>query len=406
MTFMTRYDYHQKSIGGEYYSARPKRKKSKIWRVFLLCLFFAFVAALFIYVFPEVDVTVVPKTEAVENDFEVIIDAGLTKEDLVNNKFQGEIVEVEESLSKTFATTGEKNVGEKAAGEAVFFNQTGLAQPLTTQNKLVTDDGLVFYLKDNIEIPKAEVSAEGNIIYGNLVASIVAAEAGEEGNIPPGRLTIIDLPFSKQNKIYGEVKNKLLGGTNKVIRVVSADDLKNAQEKIVAELKPMLKKKIEAGLLAGQKLREEMVEYGLESVEKTVELEEEIENFEMKVTTKAKALTWDEDKVRENILKKIMEKTAGDKKLVQTSQDVFEVTVAEFDVNKGTAKLKIHARNQISLPLDLSALKDELKGKTEYEARRLLLSKDNIKDARFKFRYSITSKIPQNGNRINIILSF
>jgi len=80
--------------------------------------------------------------------------------------------------------------------------------------------------------------------------------------------------------------------------------------------------------------------------------------------------------------------------------------VAEFDVNKGTAKLKIHARNQISLPLDLSALKDELKGKTEYEARRLLLSKDNIKDARFKFRYSITSKIPQNGNRINIILSF
>jgi len=372
----------------------------------LLCLFFAFLAALFVYVFPEVEVTVVPKTEAVENDFEVMINVGLTKEDLANNKFRGEIIEVEESLSKTFVTTGEKNVGEKAQGEAVFFNQTGLAQPLTMQNKLVTDDGLVFYLKNNIEIFKAEVSAEGNIIYGNLVAGIIAAEAGEEGNVPPGRLTIIDLPFSKQNKIYGEVKNKLLGGTNKVIRVVSEEDLKNAQEKIVAELKPMLKKKIEARLLAGQKLRDELVEYGLESVEKTVELEEEIENFEMKVITKAKALAWDEDKVRENILRKITENNAGDKKLVQTSQDVFEVTLAEFDVNKGTAKLKIHTRNQISLPLDLSAIKDELKGKTEYEARRLLLSQDNIKDARFKFRYSITSKIPQNGNRINIILSF
>ena len=82
---MTRYDYHQKSIGGEYYGARPKRKRSKIWRVFLLCLFFAFLAALFVYVFPEVEVTVVPKTEAVENDFEVMINVGLTKEDLANN---------------------------------------------------------------------------------------------------------------------------------------------------------------------------------------------------------------------------------------------------------------------------------------------------------------------------------
>ncbi len=65
------------------------------------------------------------------------------------------------------------------------------------------------------EIPKAEVSAEGTIVYGTLVAQVEAKEAGEEGNINPGRLTIIDLAFSKQNKIYGEVKTRLEGGTSK-----------------------------------------------------------------------------------------------------------------------------------------------------------------------------------------------
>lgn len=371
-----------------------------------MLLLFAFTIALFVYVFPEVDVTIVPETEAVENDFQVTIDAALKSADLKNNKFPGEIIEVSDSLTKTFKTTGEKNIGQKAEGEVVFYNQTGLVQPLTTGNKLVTDDGIVFYIKNNIEIPKAEVSAEGNIVYGNISAKLIAAEAGEEGNVPPGRLTIIDLPFSKQNKIYGEVKNKLSGGTSEVIRVVSEEDLTKAQKEIVAELNPKLERKLKERLIKGQVLNSEMIEYSVESVEKAAELEEEIDQFEMKIKARARALVWDEDKVKEMILQKIARGATGDKQLVETSRDIFEVEVKEFNLDKGVAELKIHTRNQISLPINLEALKDELKGRTEFEARRLLLKKENIRDARFKFRYSITSKIPQNANRINIKLNF
>jgi hypothetical protein len=80
--------------------------------------------------------------------------------------------------------------------------------------------------------------------------------------------------------------------------------------------------------------------------------------------------------------------------------------VTEFDLDKGAAVLKINTLNQISLPINMEALKDELRGLKEYEARRILLAKDNIKDVRFKFHYSLTSKIPENGNRINILLNF
>jgi hypothetical protein len=91
--------------------------------------------------------------------------------------------------------------------------------------------------------------------------------------------------------------------------------------------------------------------------------------------------------------------------LITTSQDVFRIEIEDFNLDKGTANLKIYTKNQISLPIDTAALKNELKGLTEFEARRLLLDKPNIKDVRFKFRYSITSKIPENGNRINIKLN-
>ena len=403
---MTRYDYRQKSIGQAYYARQPKKKKSRIARSLFLLLALVFIGALFVYVFPEVEVTIVPETEAVSYDFEIKIDGNLSKADLVNNKFPGELIRVEETAEKVFAATGEKNVGDKAEGEIVFFNQTGLVQPLTTQNSLVTEDGVVFYLKQNVDIPKAEVSAEGNIVYGNITASIVAKEAGEEGNIAPGKLSIIDLPFSKQNKIYGEIKNRLAGGTSKVIRVVSEEDLIKAEEELVDSLKPELRNKIREMLAETESLEDDLMEYEVISVNKAVELEEEIDEFNMEVKVAAKALVWDESQVREMIIEKIEAEITSDKKLVATSQDIFEVIVDDFNLNQATADLKINTRNQISLPIDINALKDELKGLTEFEARRLVLDKDNIKDVRFKFRYSITSKIPENGNRINIKLNF
>jgi hypothetical protein len=402
---VSRYDYHKKSIGSDYYGSKPKRKKNRLWRIFVLLLIFGFVGALFVYVFPEVDVTVVPETETVENDFEVVVDINLDRADAANNKFPGDIIEVDSEQSREFTTTGEKNVGEKAEGEVNFFNQTGLVQPLTTGNGLVTDDGVVFFVVSNIEIPGAVVSAEGNIVYGNISVGVQAKEAGEEGNVAPGRLTIIDLPFSKQNKIYAEIKSKLTGGTSEVIRVVSEDDLKNAEKEIVGELNPVLKSKIEERLSSGQKVEDDLIEYSVDAVEKAVELEEEIENFEMTVKARAKALVWDEAGVREMIIQKIENEASGDKKLIETSKDVFEVEVVEFDLSAGTAKLKIHTVNQISLPINIEAIKDDIRGMTEYEARRLLLGRENIKNVWFKFKYSITSKIPDNANRINILLN-
>ncbi len=403
---MSRYDYHNKAIGGGNYKILPKKRKSKLIRSLFFLVVFVFIIALFIYVFPEVDITIIPETEAVENNFIIDINTKINKADYQKNIFPAKIIEISDSLKKTFVTTGKKNIGEKAKGSVVFFNQTGLAQPITTENQLVTDDGIVFYVKNNVVIPKAEVSAEGNIVYGNITVPIIAAEAGEDGNVVPGRLTITDLAFSKQNKIYGEIQNKLTGGTSEVIQVVSEDDLKKAEERLVNELKPKLRRQVENALTSGQVLNNELFAYNVVNVEHAVELEEEINEFDMKVTLSAKALVWDEDQVRQMILDKITAGLSKDKKIIKTSHDIFNVVVDKFDLDEGVATLKINTLNQVSLPIDIEALKNELKGLKEYEARRILLAKNNIKDVRFKFRYSLTSKIPQNGNRINLLLNF
>ena len=403
---MGRYDYRQRSIGDEFYGgAQHKKKTHGFKRVIFLLATFVFVIALFVYVFPEVQITIVPATEAVENNFDLTIKAGLQQADYKNNVFPAKVIEVEDELEKTFPASGEKNIGDKASGEAVFFNQTGLVQPLTTANSLVTDNGIIFYVQHNIDIPKAEVSAEGNIIYGNISVPIIAAEAGEQGNVGPGRLTITDLPFSKQNKIYAEIKTKLSGGTNKVIQVVSEEDLDQAQKTLIGELKPKLKQALEGELLDGEVLNGDLLKYETVSVEKAVELDEQVKDFKMKIKMKAQALVWNQQQVKEMVLNKIKTDLTPGKRIVKSSQDVFRAEIKDFNLDKGTATLKIFARNQVSLPIKVDELKDKLKGLKEYEARRLLLSQDNIKDVRFKFRYSLTSRVPKNGNRIDIKLA-
>ncbi|HOZ36545.1 MAG TPA: hypothetical protein PLR18_01815 [bacterium] len=398
---ISKYDYHKRELGGSYYGAKPK-KKNRLARSFAFLIFFLLVVALFIYVFPEVEVTIVPKTEKISNDFEVTVDGGLSEADLERYRLPGIIVTAEDALEKIFPATGEKNVGEKAKGRVVFYNQTGLEQTLGPSNSLSSEGGQIFYLQSNVTIPKAEVSEEGTIVYGTATAEIIAKEGGEAGNIAPGRLALIDLPFSKQSKIYGEVKEKLTGGSNKTIKVVSEEDLKKAEQKLNDELNPKLKEQLASKLNAGEKMDDRLIKYQAVGLEKTVELQEEVNEFTVKLKGQAEALAWDESKIREILEKKLEDNQQGGKQLVTSSQDVFQVETKEVSLEKRTAKLSIHAENQISMPIEEEKLKDELKGMSETEARRFLLDKGNIKDVRFKFNYSITNKIPDNGNRIVI----
>ncbi len=402
---MSRYDYHRRTLVDGPYGAQAKKSGSSLKRTLFLLLLFIFVISLFIYVFPEVDVILVPATQKVENNFDLTLSSRVKKADLENGLAPARKVEVSDSLEEEFLATGEKNVGEKASGEAVFYNQTGLNQPLTPQNDLVTESGQVFHVKASIVIPKAEVSPEGDIVYGTIAVPVVATEAGSQGNIGPVRLTIIDLPFIKQSKIYGQVKDKLGGGTDKTVKVVSADDLENAQRKLEGELKPKLRQFLKDKLNQGEVLDEKLARYTDLKTDKIVELGEETETFKMKLSLKLEALVWNKEEIKRLVQEKIAAGLEGDKRIIPSSVDVFEAKVAEVDWDKGQAKLKIHSINQVTLPVDLEGLKQKIKGLKEYEARRLLLAEPSIRDVRFKFHYSLTSRIPKNSNRINIKLA-
>ena len=160
------------------------------------------------------------------------------------------------------------------------------------------------------------------------------------------------MPFNKQSKIYGEIKENFVGGSNKKIKVVSEDDIKNAEKSLTDELYPKLKELL-AKIDEGQKIDDKLIKYQILSVEKAVELEEEVAEFTMKARGLAEALTWDENQINDIVSKKLEEKETDGKKVIASSQDVLRIEPKEFDIDKKTAELSVHAENQISMPVEI-----------------------------------------------------
>ncbi len=376
---------------------------------FILIIFFL---VLFTYVLPSVTVVVVPETRKIEKEFEIQLTSDESKVDLNRNIFPARIIEASEKGEGSFEATGEKDIGDKASGQAVFYNHTGRSQPLTTQIDLINDQGIAFAVKENITIPPARVDEDGNIVPGEIVAEIEAKEPGEKGNAGPGRINISALDIERQEKIYGEISQGLSGGNSKIVVVVSQEDLDNAKDELIRELEPKVKEKLKKKAGDDMSVIDKLINFDVSEISKSMDVDAEVKNFDMSLNLKAKALVYNNKDLssflKDQILKELPAgQTIAESEFGPESQAPgkgLEVEVRNFDINLGMADLKIKAVFPVSEKIDLVKIKRNILGKREKEARRYILSLPNVKDVKFIFSLSLTDKIPKFENKVRVKL--
>ena len=100
-----------------------------------------------------------------------------------------------------------------ATGVVTLSNRTSSDQPLVATTRLLSDDGVLFRLRDSTEVPAG----------GSVDAAVYADEAGSGGNIGPSHFTIPGLPTSLQDDIDGESAAPMDGGVIRVGILSQAD---------------------------------------------------------------------------------------------------------------------------------------------------------------------------------------
>jgi len=346
-----------KPQNGFRYRVEPEKKPKFGLKIFLAIILIAVFYILFTYFLSSVDVLVVPVTQDYEKEFEIQLTTDKSKTDFDTNIFFAEILETNLNKTETFEATGEKDIGDKAQGQAIFYNHTGRSQPITPNIDLINDAGIIFVIKENTTIPGAKVDDEGNVVPGEITVLIEAKEAGAKGNIESGRINISVLLIDKQEKIFGDILEPTTGGNSKIVKVVSQEDIDNAKDNLTKQLGPDLKEKIEKNANENFIVSEKLIIYDDSEISTQAEVDSEVKKFEISLNLKAKAMVFDNKSLRLFLKNKILQDLPKEQTISETEFGNLEINVQDINMDLGLANLKIDTIFPVAKQIDLENIK-------------------------------------------------
>ncbi|MBI3572774.1 MAG: baseplate J/gp47 family protein [Candidatus Kerfeldbacteria bacterium] len=131
-----------------------------------------------------------------------------------------------DTVTAAVSTNGTTTVPAHAHGTITIENHTARVQPLSAGTRLQSDGGVIVRTQKRLDVPAG----------GSVTAEVVADPVGADGNLPAGRLIIVALHLSSQDKIFGQITTPLTGGLGQAAGTLSLDDLTKASDQAQAKI--------------------------------------------------------------------------------------------------------------------------------------------------------------------------
>ncbi len=194
-------------------------RKKLVIGIIAAVLLIAFLVWAFVFA-PRATVVVAAKTNDSSINAKVVTGDKLTT-DLAKNTIKALRVQKIEKKTIDFAATGTKNVGEKAKGSVKFStnNISNLGTTIPAGTSLKTTGGLTYLTDSSVTITISN--------YQNAPATVTAAEQGAKYNAASGQLT------GAPSGISANFIDATSGGTDRVVKVITAEDVQSAKESLV-----------------------------------------------------------------------------------------------------------------------------------------------------------------------------
>ena len=378
-------------------------KRFYIFFIFLgLSLILAGLAAYL--VLPRTKIILSPQTENISLDISITGSKNIFQIDAALNKIPVQLVRVEKKFSREFEATGEKELNEKAKGIITVYNgYSSSPQTLVATTRFLSGDGKLFRSVKAVTVPGAKIE-EGKIIASVLDVEALADQPGKDYNIGPTNFTIPGFKGTeKYSGFYGKSKALMSGGATGKMKVVSADDLKKAEESLTQEASDKIKQALYEQMPADLKLLEDAL------VEKIVEsssnpgLEVPAERFVFEIKTVAQALLFKEKDLKDLIDLNLSGQIDQNKRLLsQTREIIWEKPVVDWDKTEASLSLKI--QEEAAFKIDIEKLKENLAGLSEIEVRKYLTNQSEIKEAKVSSWPFWVKRVPFEKNRIKITI--
>ena len=224
---------------GDIYPPRRRivNKEKKTWKLEIYAAAFLIIIAtgiyLLTYVFNSAIINITPRSVEISQNSLITLN---------NDKSTiFETYELSEKSSTDIKKSNSVDIKSKAKGEITIYNNyDSKAQKLVKNTRLQTADGKVFRVDNAVIVP----GKNGNI-PGSIKVMAQADTYGQEYNIAPTQMSIPGFKGTvKYAGFYAKNENAMSGGDMGKRFVISNQDLKDAETKLIPELESKLREKM------------------------------------------------------------------------------------------------------------------------------------------------------------------
>lgn len=369
--------------------SRVGYKERRLLLIIGVLLLTAVALAGFIFL-PKADIRMVLRTAPLLVDQQLTVRANGGSE---ANTIPGTAFFREIQLEGDSPVTSTQIVGTKAKGSVRIVNSTSEEQKIKEQSRLVTNDGVLFYMQQHA------------IIQPNSSTTVIveAAEAGEKGNISSQRLRFAALPAGTATLLYADVPTPLTGGTGKSVAVVQETDINEAKRVAGDQVKAQAEQEIKQELPKGWALLQESWNVEPQAFEVNAAVGDQKDSVHYTARITARVLGYEEEQLKKNLEQALNDRLDKEYMLFPGAISSTQ-TVKAVDWEKAEGVISARVTHTTIPRFSVDALRTKLAGRSSKEAKAYLEGLPGVRSSEIKLWPFWVQSIPHIEKRVNIDL--
>ncbi len=349
-----------------------------------------------VVVLPKATIAIETDTESVDTSFEFIASPASSQLDESAKVVPAKLVTEKVDETQTAPATGQKDLGTKASGNmtlSIPCSAVSGSPPTIPAGTGVSTNGLTFITQSSASLTTPNFNG-GCSFTGTTVVN--AQNNGDQYNIGPANYTVSG--YSNVSGRGGQMK----GGSSKIARVVTAQDVETAKAKIAAK-DDVVKKNLQDQL---EKDKFFVIQSSFKKSNESTTPSPGVdqEGNEVKVTYSADYTMLG---IERDDLKKLVEQSLKDeidieRQMVQEDgldQATFTVkSVAE----NGDTVIEVSTKAEVGPDIDIDTLKEEIRGKKRGETENAVRSLPGVKSVEVDYSPFWVSRTPKATKKITV----
>jgi hypothetical protein len=355
-------------------------------------------------VMPRAKVEVVTENRSVPVTLSVTANPTISSVDEASNAVPAEVKTSEQTVTKKFTATGEKNTGEKATGTVSIFNCNSEDRFNSTVRTVpagtgISSGGSTFITQKSVDVSPSKINFNGTNCQKDVPAAVtvIAQNPGDSYNLSPRSYSVAGFSSMSATDSSG-----MSGGTNKNVKIVSQSDCDAAKNEAsstkIDDYKNQLVAQMQA---AGLTPIKETFTSNVGSASCSPAVGQEANEATASVQLKMSMLGVNTAGLDQLIKVEATKQIEGSQSVIDTGSKTAIFAVKETK-NNGLVVLNVTADTQVGIKQDANYISKSITGKKRGQSVDIIKAQPGVSGAKISYSPFWVTKTPKNVKHITV----